>query len=380
MPIDLATVALLGALQALLLAPLLLVATRAYAGVARRSLRLWGWVLLLQAVGWTLMGLRGRIPTALSVTLANGLLMASYAGTAHALRMLLGLPTRARLLILPGLAGWLGIAWFAQVRPDYAIRVYIATAALGVYLALLLWPLRKALRRGGSPAQRVMLLILLAASLGWLLRLRELGGPQAGLLTATPGNVYQLVYSALEPALASIGFLLLYNEAVQAKLRRLARTDPLTGVLNRLALDEELARLFRAGGALAVLLLDIDHFKDINDRHGHAGGDEVLVSLAGRVHACLCAGQPFGRVGGEEFLVLLPGADLAAAQALAERLRATVAEAIFLAATPAAVTLSLGVAVRHAGDADAAALLRRADDALYAAKHGGRNRVALALP
>jgi diguanylate cyclase (GGDEF)-like protein len=383
--IDLATVALLGALQALLLAPLLLAATRAYGGVARTSLGIWGGVLLLQALGWVLLGLRGQVGAWISVVLANGLLMASYAGTALALRLLLGVPPRRVLLAGIGLAGWLGIAWFAVVRPDYPLRVYVATLSLGLYLALLLWPLRHAARRGGSIAQRVMLLVLLTAAAGWLLRLRELAPgavPRPGLLVATPGNVAQMIYGALEPALASIGFLLMYHEAAQAELRRLARTDPLTGTLNRLALDEELARLFRAGpAALAVLMLDVDHFKRINDRHGHAGGDRVLTALAACIGARLRAGDLLGRVGGEEFLVLLPGTGLAAALALAEALRAAVAGLrVVLDGEPQAITLSLGVAMRQPHGDDPAALVRRADRALYAAKREGRNRVAVLPP
>jgi diguanylate cyclase (GGDEF)-like protein len=191
-----------------------------------------------------------------------------------------------------------------------------------------------------------------------------------------------MIYGALEPALASIGFLLMYNEAAQAELRRLARTDPLTGTLNRLALDEELARLFRAGpAALAVLMLDVDHFKRINDRHGHAGGDRVLTALVACVGARLRAGDVLGRVGGEEFLVLLPGADLAAALALAEALRGAVAGLhMALDGEPQAITLSLGVAVRQPHEDDPAALVRRADRALYAAKREGRNRVAVPPP
>ena len=138
MRIDLATIALFGALQALLLAPLLLAAMRAYTGVARTSLRIWGTVLLLQVVGWALMGLRGQVSDWLSVVLANGVLMVSYAESARALRLLLGAPQRRILLVAIGMIGWLGIAWFGVVVPDYRMRVYIATLALGAYLLLLL--------------------------------------------------------------------------------------------------------------------------------------------------------------------------------------------------------------------------------------------------
>ncbi|HKR77103.1 MAG TPA: GGDEF domain-containing protein [Rhodanobacter sp.] len=384
MRIDLATIALFGALQALLLAPLLLAATRAYAGVARTSLRIWGTVLLLQVVGWILMGLRGQVSDWLSIVLANGVLMISYAGTAYALRLLLGAPRRRVLLAAIGAIGWLGIAWFGVVVPDYRMRVYIATLALGAYLLLLVWPLRHALRRGGSTAQRVMLLVLLGALLGWCARLGDLAfhpATAAGLLAYSPANAAQMIYSAVEPALASIGFLLMYNEAVQAELHRLARTDPLTGTLNRLALDEEAQRLFRQAeeqaGELATLMIDADHFKAINDRFGHAGGDRVLAALATCIGGHLRASDVLGRAGGEEFLVLLPDTDAAGAGALAERMRQQVARLRpLLGGEAQTITISIGVAARLPQDHHADALIHRADRALYTAKRAGRNRVA----
>jgi hypothetical protein len=121
--IDLVTLSLVGALQALLLAPLLLAATLAYTGVARQSLRIWGTVLVLQALGWALMGARGQISDWLSIVLANGVLMISYAETARALRLLLDAPPRRGLLAAIGSGGWLGIVWFAQVQPNYPMRV-----------------------------------------------------------------------------------------------------------------------------------------------------------------------------------------------------------------------------------------------------------------
>ncbi|MCX7514515.1 GGDEF domain-containing protein [Frateuria hangzhouensis] len=380
MHLDLATLALLGALQALLLAPLLLVATRAYTGVARTSLRIWGVVLLLQALGWILAALRGQVSDWLSIVLANGVLIASYAETTRALRLLLGVPQRRRWLLAIGVVIWLGIVWFGVVQPDYRMRVDLAALMVAAYSALLAWPLRHALRAGGSIAQRVMLLVLVAAAVAWYLRLHELHGDaalQPGHLVPTPGNVVNMLYSAIEPVVASIAFLLMYNEFAQADLRRLARTDPLTGTLNRLGLDEAARQRFDDPHGLAVLMLDADHFKAINDRHGHAGGDRVLAALARCLGTRLRPGDLLGRIGGEEFLVLLPHTGLAAAAALAEDLRAHVASLpLEFDGLAQAITVSIGVAAREGTDANADALVRRADRALYEAKRAGRNRVA----
>jgi len=383
--IDLATLSMLGAMQALLLAPLLLAATRVYTGRARTSLRIWGTVLLLQAFGWALLSLRGEISDWFSIVLANGVLIVSYAESARALRLLLQVPQRRGLLSAIGLVGWLATTWFWRVQPDFEMRVYVMALVAGSYLSMLVWPLRRAFRPGGSSAQRAMLLVLLGVCVTWLVRLVELTFTPAlehGLLSATPANILNLFYSAVEPVLASIGFLLMYNESAQAELKRLARTDPLTGTLNRLALDEEAERLFRRSSAgtahpCAALMIDVDHFKVINDRYGHAGGDLALVALAARIGQHRRDGDVLGRVGGEEFLMLLPDTGMNEATLVAEGLRTAIETMrLELDREPQALTISIGVAVREPTDLKFSTLIRRADRALYSAKRTGRNRVA----
>jgi diguanylate cyclase (GGDEF)-like protein len=164
-------------------------------------------------------------------------------------------------------------------------------------------------------------------------------------------------------------------------LAELARRDPLTGLANRRAFEEalrrEVARARRAGAALAVAALDVDHFKRVNDAHGHPAGDAVLAAVAARAAAALRAGDLLARVGGEEFAALLPGAGLPAAVEVAERIRAALAAAPVEASGQALrVTVSLGCAALAPEDADEAALLARADARLYDAKRSGRDRVA----
>jgi diguanylate cyclase (GGDEF)-like protein len=164
------------------------------------------------------------------------------------------------------------------------------------------------------------------------------------------------------------------------ELARLARRDALTGLPNRRALEEELARetarAARAGTALSAIALDVDRFKLVNDAHGHAVGDAVLATVAARAAAALRGGDVLARTGGEEFTALLPGADLARAVEVAERIRARVAAGPVEAAGRAlAVTVSLGCAALAAGD-HGGSLLARADAKLYEAKRAGRDRVA----
>ncbi len=168
--------------------------------------------------------------------------------------------------------------------------------------------------------------------------------------------------------------------AANARLETLASTDPLTGLLNHRAfyarLDKEIARADRSGRPLALLLVDLDDFRAINNTHGHQAGDRALVAIAAALRGSLRAGDSAGRYGGDEFVALLPEADLGEALAVAERARAAITT-IALAAGDATIhaTTSLGVAAlpRHARDRDA--LIAAADQAAYAAKDAGKNCV-----
>ena len=169
----------------------------------------------------------------------------------------------------------------------------------------------------------------------------------------------------------------------QESLRFHAEHDALTGVLNRRAirdlLRKELARCRRERNSLGVILADVDHFKKINDRHGHAAGDAVLVTAMQRISSCLRSYDVVGRYGGEEFLIIAPGCDLEFAQKLAERIRAAVSEqSVDLGDASTDITLSLGVTLGTA-ESDPEFLVTLADSAMYQAKRNGRNRVEISL-
>ncbi len=162
-------------------------------------------------------------------------------------------------------------------------------------------------------------------------------------------------------------------------LERLATTDALTGLLNRAAfleaVDRELDRAVRYQRPLAILVLDIDRFKAINDTYGHAVGDRAIVHLGGVLSGVLRRSDVAGRLGGDEFAVLLPENDVAGARDVAERIRAAVAAARDRQEDLAAsYTISIGATARSASDRDTATLVGHADKALYAAKRAGRDR------
>ena len=188
--------------------------------------------------------------------------------------------------------------------------------------------------------------------------------------------------------LAAVAAMCVDNVVNRERLRLYGLMDPLTGVANRRfferRLGEEVERWFRRGEPLTAMLVDVDHFKSVNDRFGHQIGDRVLQEVAGLLGRDLRAADVLARYGGEEFVLLLPNASPAQATAIAQRVCAHVARHRFHDGDPPlSVTVSVGVACLNAdseldGDAPAAWLLQQADAALYRAKQTGRNRAVVA--
>ena len=173
------------------------------------------------------------------------------------------------------------------------------------------------------------------------------------------------------------------QKRLEAELREMAATDTLTGLANRrhflAQLEQELARVSRAETyCTCVLMIDVDHFKQVNDTFGHAAGDNILRHIAALMRQELRKIDTLGRIGGEEFAVILPGAALPAAKVFAERLRKKVAGTPMAQESRAIpITISIGVTEMKAGDASADDALIRADRALYHAKEYGRNKVTV---
>ncbi|HEY8084494.1 MAG TPA: GGDEF domain-containing protein [Methylophilaceae bacterium] len=177
--------------------------------------------------------------------------------------------------------------------------------------------------------------------------------------------------------LATLSYELYKSEQ---RLSALSQKDPLTGAYNRRYFDEqsriECARSHRYGQALSILMLDLDKFKQVNDTYGHAAGDEVLKSIVHVGLGALRKSDILARFGGEEFVVLLPHADIKEASMLAERLRKAIENTEIMAdGAQLKVTVSIGVSILAASESDSIEMLSRADYAMYNAKHGGRNRV-----
>ena len=216
--------------------------------------------------------------------------------------------------------------------------------------------------------------------------LLSFGVVQAFHTTRSFSKIYsqEELFARLREAMARTEQALQALQRTNEKLEHLAATDPLTGAANRRQFIErveaEIALAKRNGAPFSLLSLDLDHFKAINDSYGHQAGDQVLQRF---VNKCLDAIRPYdgvARVGGEEFMVLLPQAALDTAQSIGERIRAAIAGAPFEAGIgkPIEVTVSVGASEFGRDGETIDAILRKADERLYRAKHQGRNRVVVA--
>ncbi len=245
----------------------------------------------------------------------------------------------------------------------------------------------------GSPLTYLFALPMLYLAIGYPLRTALICGATGlccygALLWIAPGPepLGQVLFQSLT---LGVGFLLAILggrnrdqqdralDALQRQLESLAMTDELTGCLNQraftVALQREVGHAARYGHALSLLLIDIDHFKGINDRHGHLVGDAVLRKLGLILRRTARETDCVGRPGGDELALLIPETDGPAALMLAERLRQQVHSAVL----PIGITLSIGICAMPSTQEPAAELFRRADEALYAAKRRGRDQVAL---
>jgi diguanylate cyclase (GGDEF)-like protein len=278
------------------------------------------------------------------------------------------------------LTGLLLLAWRADAH-TFALAFHVLCLAVALGIA---WTMRRALLAPRNAAEPVVAATLMFYALTWVVALAAVigyQGPEHRYLVyiAPPLTTAYAVLYALLPLVVGSLVLNLANARLGERLRRQAHTDELTGLYSRRALLERAlgwrTRVEARGSAAAVILIDVDHFKSINDGRGHDAGDAVLRALGLRMRGALRRGSLLGRYGGEEFLALVEAPDAAEAVAIAERLREAVGARPFVHAGDSfTVTASLGVAPWPAGD-ELAQTVSRADAALYAAKHAGRDRV-----
>jgi diguanylate cyclase (GGDEF)-like protein len=281
-----------------------------------------------------------------------------------------------------GIGGMTAFCWFLFVQPDLTWRIYAINFAIGGISLVVAAELR-AVRRNG-PTEAILFVLSLLSALNFFVRTiiaLKINGPfnaEVGLHDSLYWTTSLLAHALLSLLIALSLFTAAALDVLKA-LKAESHTDPLSGLLNRRGFEERASAMLKrshdSGLPSTLVIADLDHFKAVNDTFGHAVGDQVIAAFASQLRSEAGKSGVVGRLGGEEFAVLLSGSDLAAAQMFAEGVRTSFSQdgSRGLPAE-ARVTASFGVA---AGEGALPALLRQADEALYQAKRNGRDSVRI---
>lgn len=376
MTLDITTVLVLFILNSLIIAALLAISFR---GRRTPATDLWVAGLLVQSLAWILFITRGKTPDQLSMILATSLLSLSYAMLADAFCQFFEFPLKRHWIYVPPLLVLLAIWWNLDNR-NTASGLIIGVQFLATAVMILTrkdqW---QALRMFISGAAILTAVIFFARAV------IAIYNPAAiPILPATsPFQSAAFLIGDAARLVFSFGFLLLIEARRSDELTRLAALDPLTEAYNRRTFMElaerELARSRRYRQPMGLMMLDLDHFKQVNDSHGHLAGDAALRQVKTVAESCLRQQDVFGRYGGEEFCILAPDTDLAGTRALAERLRQGIENCLLRLpdGKQLHITTSIGVSAipPDMDTAELSNLIEFADFALYEAKKQGRNRV-----
>ena len=375
-------------LTMIVVSSLMMAASMAVVGKGRRDgLGCWAAALLVNAIAHLLLMLRGQVPDVLSVVVGNLLLSCALAGLIAAIYQFQGRPVRWLWLSVPPVL----IAGLVMAFIDsFSARVGFVGLLLGLQAT---WALVAVLERRHAIVGRGLWLLAGGLGLDALVL-----GVRALLAVSMPGAVTSMLQGSAVQTLtflgsfsvvliSSMGFVFMSRDRADESNRILAALDPLTGVANRrsliAALDRDVARAVRMRESIALMMVDIDHFKDVNDQYGHPVGDQVLCNVVNVLRKRVRAQDLVGRYGGEEFMVLLPDTSLAGAEQLAHELCQAVAQSRCqvngVAGDGLAVTVSIGVFGGYLEPTDNwDMLIAAADRALYQAKNNGRNGVEVA--
>ncbi|KQQ97131.1 GGDEF domain-containing protein [Massilia sp. Leaf139] len=350
------------------------------------GIREWGQANAAAVLSLLLFAARGVVPDLLSIELANALFLGSVALMLAGFRRHLGLPVPIKPLVGGMLAVMAGLSFFhfgVDSLPLRSVLVSIFHASVYVAIGRTIMPVQEPRLRYAFLFTRRTAFVLgsVHAARGLFYGLQV--GTPIGFLDPAPVNLAFFAVGALALPALTLGAVMMANARVLHDTAYAADHDHLTGAWSRRAFftfaEHEHARAARKGSSLSLLVFDADNFKRINDTHGHASGDRVLRDIVTHAQEVIRKIDYCGRLGGEEFAVLLPDANGQTALEVAARLRTALDRSLPLgpATLPIAYTVSIGVATL-APDETLAGMMERADAALYAAKADGRNRVVSA--
>lgn len=350
-----------------------------------RAMGVWGAGLIVVAVGYALIAMRGAIPDLLSITVANTLLMGANLIFYRSLRIFGGKSVDDPLGLAALAATTILIYVFSEIAPNLGLRV-VAVSTISGFLFL-----RNALELRGMAPPEVRISRRFMESVYWLVVAlmvfrvaASLHSPGVDLMAPSVSQSVFFLAVLLLTTAGSFGMFWMEIQYLHLELARQAARDSLTGMLNRRAFmaefERELARVRRGGTVLSLAMFDLDHFKKLNDLYGHPAGDEVLRSIAATMQASIRQPDILGRYGGEEFALLMPDTDADMAMRVAGRIRVAVQmHGVEWNGRPLSITLSGGIAAFGVNGVTSDALIAAADAALYEAKRAGRNRI-LAAP
>lgn len=350
-----------------------------------RALAWWGAAYLVGGMSVWLLGSHGSLSDLLSIDLANALLFVACGLTWSGARLFDGRGIKP-IAMLIGTFMWVGACQIPSFMASLDARVILSSVIISGYtmvIAFEFWRGRAEPLGSRWPA----IVVLGAHSVLFMLRVPFALASSPNGSSAALWNSGWFAIIALESLLYAIAFAVIVvamaKERMELKYKKSALSDPLTGIANRRAFfDEAVARLDPARKdprPLAVLLFDLDRFKRINDRFGHAIGDKVLRLFTEKAQANLRPVDLVGRLGGEEFVAIMSGVELSTVFMFAEQIRiAFAAAARIVDGHRVSATVSAGIALLAVAEADIDSLLARADQALYVAKARGRDRVEIA--
>jgi diguanylate cyclase (GGDEF)-like protein len=344
----------------------------------------WGFAHLIRAASVVLFGMYGNAPDLVTIDLANALLFTAFAVTWTGARVFDGRPVEPVYLVT-GAVLWLLICRLPALADAVQLRALIASGIITAYTWLTAYEFWQG-RSENLVSRWPAIFMLFAHGALYLLRTPLVAVLPLSSSNGMYGSVWLTVLS-FEALLftISVAFILLAmaKERTELRHRNAAMLDPLTGIANRRSFLQDaslIANRHRADPRpTAVLLIDLDHFKSINDRFGHALGDRVLEIFTDAARKSVRASDLLGRLGGEEFAVVLYDTSRDKAKVVAERIRESFAAvAKDVDGRPVCATVSIGLAHCEGATFDVPELLAQSDEALYFAKENGRNRVEVA--
>ncbi len=380
MNFDISTAMQLSATLTLIVGLGLRFAATGYPRAIQHPIDLWIRGMLIQPPAFFMFAMGAHIPALFSTVLANALLLLAFAHQMHALRVF-NARSDGRLAMLGfGSAATVGVVLLTYLWPSLQGRIAVMSLAIAVLALFGVCAIYLGDRRRSRAEHLIAVFLLIGITIMVARIVLPPTSVNATLITYSPLQGIVFTYAALLPVVTTAAFTLMCGDRVNVDLARLAMIDPLTGVYNRRTMAELAARVVssaqRNRQQLAVLALDVDHFKRINDEFGHDAGDQALCAIVDLVRSELRSDDVVSRLGGEEFVVVLPNTGEAQARDLAERIRNRVAGSGFMVAGwPAPLRVSIGVAALSASISAFEPLLHAADRALYTAKRAGRNRV-----